>query len=143
MKRHGDRDYAVYAAVRGNPVVTVSDLVPGTRCSFKARVGSVSSEGRGGGDTKSKSTMDVLSETIFVFARRRGKYEGRRDYIRKDVTEWGDYSIESASRLPERRRGNFKETRRRGEGYSKANVSALVKAKGEEKQAQKSRNRKL
>ena len=62
LKKHGDRDFTVYAAVRGNPVVTVSDLVPGTRYSFKARVGRISSEKDGeDGDTKSKSTMDVLS----------------------------------------------------------------------------------
>ena len=98
LKKQGDQNFTVYAAVRGNPVVTVSDLLPGTRYHFKARVGRVSSEKDDLEGEKSKSSMDVLSETVFSSLRDNaaGGMKGVEIISEEDVTEWGDYSIESA-----------------------------------------------
>ena len=144
LKRHGDRDYTVYAAVRGNPVVTVSDLVPGTRYSFKARVGRVSSEKDGeDGDTKSKSTMDVLSETIFSSLRDgAGSMKGVEIISEKDVTEWGDYSIESAyATSGTAPRETSKKHAEEEKDTQEANVSAPGQGKkAKKKQAQKEKS---
>ena len=45
LKKERERDYAVFTSVKGKTVVTVSDLDPGTRYCFKARVGRVGSDG--------------------------------------------------------------------------------------------------
>lgn len=136
LKKQGDREFTVYAAVRGNPVVTVSDLVPGTRYSFKARVGRVSSEKDGeDGDTKSKSTMDVLSETVFSSLRDgSGSMKGVEIISEKDVSEWGDYSIESAYATS----GTApKETSKKHAEEEKAAQEANVSAPGQGKKAKK------
>ena len=41
MKKEKEQNYSVYDTVKGTCVVTVSDLLPGTKYSFKARVGRV------------------------------------------------------------------------------------------------------
>ena len=62
-------------------------------------------------------------------------------YIREDVTEWGDYSIESAyatsGTAPRKLQRNTPKRRRI---LKKQTFQLLVKAKGEEKQAQKEKS---
>jgi hypothetical protein len=41
LKKEREHSYAVFTSVKGKTIVTVSDLVPGTRYCFKARVGRV------------------------------------------------------------------------------------------------------
>ena len=45
LTKERERDYSVFTSVKGKTVVTVSDLIPGTRYCFKARVGRVEPDG--------------------------------------------------------------------------------------------------
>ena len=45
-KERGEREFTVLTSVKGKTLVTVSDLVPGTRYCFKARVGRVEKDGK-------------------------------------------------------------------------------------------------
>lgn len=45
-KERGEREFTVFTSVKGKTLVTVSDLVPGTRYCFKARVGRVEKDGK-------------------------------------------------------------------------------------------------
>jgi len=45
LTKDRERDYSVFTSVKGKTVVTVSDLIPGTRYCFKARVGRVEPDG--------------------------------------------------------------------------------------------------
>ena len=45
-KERGEREFTVFTSVKGKTLVTVSDLIPGTRYCFKARVGRVEKDGK-------------------------------------------------------------------------------------------------
>ena len=45
LTKDRERDYSAFTSVKGKTVVTVSDLIPGTRYCFKARLGRVEPDG--------------------------------------------------------------------------------------------------
>ena len=113
LTKERERDYSVFTSVKGKTVVTVSDLIPGTRYCFKARVGRVEPDG----DVSEWGPYSV--ESAYATSgkappehhgtkshgakadgqgRRRGKWRRRRGYPRDDEQKGQETRGEGESR---------------------------------------------